>query len=140
MQIEKRIAMLDNEKKQLKRINENMWKKLEEVVLPLWKVDGSLESVYEQLAELQMELDQLAISQKNMTAFERSRLLRDIQDRLHEFENKYWRNEKAVPKGAMKIPGGQAVISNLLNKCYRKVHLLLENEPDGNFYFFSFAP
>ncbi|KAJ3088918.1 hypothetical protein HK102_007638 [Quaeritorhiza haematococci] len=126
---ENHMERVKREKAQLYHIIDSIWLQFDELILPLWRVDDSLVPIYEELAAIRRELEQIL-----STPFDdkRADTIRHLQSRLHNIENQYVIDGKFVPDGwskmGGKIPSGQAIVASLLTRCYRLVRLAVESE------------
>ncbi|KAJ3195812.1 hypothetical protein HK101_010984 [Irineochytrium annulatum] len=71
-------------------------------------------------------------SMASLAAEDRENKLLNLQTELHAIENERVVDGKFVPeawKVGMPVPGGQAVLANLLARCYKLVRQLQEHEP-----------
>ena len=122
---DKRLAQLGQERERLTRSIDVIWKNYEATVLPLWKVEEELVPVYNELAETSQTLDRLSLSSPDESC------VQDCQRRLNDLENRFVVDGKFVPSGwskdgGSKIPAGQAILAQMLHRCYKKTHELLE--------------
>ncbi|KAJ3118709.1 hypothetical protein HK098_005881 [Nowakowskiella sp. JEL0407] len=130
LEYENYIARLARERQTLNKLVENIWQQFDGVILPLWRVDDAIVPIYEELASLRKQLESLQTLQ-DVDSEERSQFLCQIQDRLHEIENENLIDGKIIPPAVRrtpKVPGGQAIVMNLLQKCYRLVRVIQETE------------
>jgi chromosome segregation ATPase len=137
MLADKRLAQLGQERERLSRFIEASWKNYEATVLPLWKVEEELVPVYDELAETSQALDRLSLSSPDES---RERQVQDCQRRLNDLENRVVVDGKFVPsgwskEGGGKIPAGQAILAQMMHRCYKKAHALLE-ATDGTLFAF----
>eukprot|EP00842_Homolaphlyctis_polyrhiza_P004141 jgi/Hompol1/4728/HPOL_003838-RA len=120
---EHRLAQLMHEKQQLESAVEHVWHNFDEVIMPLWKFDESMVPIYHELGAIHSALRRLA-RREGIDALERGIELRQLQERLHDVENGMI-DGKFVPGGWSKfggrIPAGQAMCVNLMNRCYKIV-------------------
>ncbi|KAI8923606.1 hypothetical protein BC831DRAFT_470147 [Entophlyctis helioformis] len=127
---EQRLAQLAREKQQLEHMVDTVWKKFDEVIMPLWKFDDSMIPIYEELSTIFTALEALR-HDTTLSADARGINLRQLQDRLHAVEN-LQTDGKFVPGGWSKyggrIPSGQAMCVNLMNRCYKLVEKIAEME------------
>ncbi|KAL2917420.1 hypothetical protein HK105_203085 [Polyrhizophydium stewartii] len=128
---DRRMAQLEREKKQLEHLTEEIWRKFDELIMPLWKFEDSMVPIYEELSTIHIGLDKLLRTPSAADDMERSVHLRAFQERLHEVENKMV-DGKFVPGGwnefGGKIPSGQAMCVNLMQRCYKLVQKISESE------------
>lgn len=134
MSADKRLAQLGQERERLTRSIDAIWQNYEATVLPLWKVEEELVPVYDELAETSQALDRLSLSSSDES---RDRQVQDCQRRLNDLENRIVVDGKFVPsgwskEGGSKIPTGQAILAQMLHRCYKKAHVLLE-ATDGKY-------
>ncbi|EGF83832.1 hypothetical protein BATDEDRAFT_33936 [Batrachochytrium dendrobatidis JAM81] len=128
---EHRIAQLEREKRQLERLTETVWKRFDELIMPLWRFEDSMVPIYEELCLILNGLESLQ-TMCNVDASERESRLHGFQDRLHAIENKMV-DGKLVPDGRSEtsshIPSGQAMCVQLMERCYRLVRKISDAEP-----------
>ena len=90
--------------------------------MPLWKFEEELLPYYQELSRIHAKLDLLR--EQPMENKARENELIALQGRLHEVENTMVDN-KFVPGGWTEygghIPGGQAILVTLMNRCYKLV-------------------
>ncbi|KAJ3104922.1 hypothetical protein HDU96_008767 [Phlyctochytrium bullatum] len=146
--VEAYIEKLNKEKEMLNQAIDTIWSDFDVLIRPLWRIDDSIVPVYDQLATLRLQLENLQVIQKmaktpyseeqqdpaqgSFSAEERETDLHTIQERLHAIENDHVVDGKFVPKGwkaGDRVPGGQALVANLLARCYKLVRHLQESEP-----------
>ncbi|KAJ3063416.1 hypothetical protein HDU98_000783 [Podochytrium sp. JEL0797] len=126
------VAKLEREKKTLTKQIDTIWGSFDTLIKPLWRVDDAIVPVYDELADIRIRLEDL-LAQKNDAADELlfSAEVVDAQKRLHALEATHSYDGKFVPQGFKptdKVPSGQAVVANLLAKCYRLVRMINESE------------
>ncbi|KAJ3283004.1 hypothetical protein HDU76_008544 [Blyttiomyces sp. JEL0837] len=150
---ETQIARLDREKEMLNRLVDTTWSTFDNLIRPLWRIDDSIVPIYDALAAIRLQLEDLASRQStaikslktpeipledlSLEVRDQEQELWRLQERIHEIENKHVVDGKFVPEGwdvnsiraGGKVPGGQAVIANLLARCYRLVRKIQEAEP-----------
>ncbi|KAJ3097867.1 hypothetical protein HDU97_004487 [Phlyctochytrium planicorne] len=146
--VEAYIEKLTREKEMLNQQIDNIWNDFDVLIRPLWRIDDSIVPVYDALATLRLQLESLQVIQKiskseeseesvdaaqgSFSAEERETDLHVIQERLHRIENDHVVDGKFVPKGwkaGDRVPGGQALVANLLARNYKLVRQLQEFEP-----------
>ncbi|KAJ3377965.1 hypothetical protein HDU84_008079 [Entophlyctis sp. JEL0112] len=135
------IAKLDREKRMLTKQMDSIWGTFDTLIKPLWRVDDTIVPVYDALADIRIRLedihaqkmDLLASSQATEDQFEISHEeLLSAQQRLHALEAASVVDGKFVGAGWRRgdpVPSGQAVVANLLAKCYRLVRMINESDP-----------
>ncbi|KAJ3217047.1 hypothetical protein HDU67_008605 [Dinochytrium kinnereticum] len=146
--VEAYIEKLNREKEMLNQQIDNIWSDFDVLIRPLWRIDDSIVPIYDTLASLRLQLENLQAMQKfskapdseesadaaqgSFSAEEREADLHSIQERLHKIENEHVIDGKFVGKGwkaGDRVPGGQALVANLLARCYKLVRQLQESEP-----------
>ena len=134
MLADKRINQLSQERDQINRYVNSIWNMFEGMVGPLWKVNEELMPVYEELAGLHRDLEVIEHQGSSMNLSDRHEKITRIQEQLNQLENRVVVDGKVVPRGWSKmggqIPEGQAVVTTLMNRCYKLAHHLLLEEPD----------
>ncbi|KAJ3285960.1 hypothetical protein HDU79_006922 [Rhizoclosmatium sp. JEL0117] len=135
------IAKLDREKKNLTKQIDTIWGSFDTLIRPLWRVDDAIVPIYDTLADVRIRLEDLYTQKidtiaSSITTAETSELfdeeLVEAQRRLHEIEEKYVVEGRFVPEGwgmEQSVPSGQAVVANLLAKCYRLVRMIQDSDP-----------
>ncbi len=91
-----------------------VWKAFHEAILINCEMESSLAPLYDGLIHIKKELD--AVATKPSNAFNQS-ILRSLQEKLHELENKYCKCGKFVPSSWVEgqpLPKGQGILSTLL--------------------------
>lgn len=116
----------------MSRLVESIWLKFDTAILPLWRIDDALIPIYEKLAFIRKQLESLH-TLNEVNSDERVEFLVQLQTELHNLENENVIDGKVVPMSLrntipMNIPSGQAIIMNLLQKCYRLIRVMNENE------------
>ncbi|KAJ3132153.1 hypothetical protein HK100_005621 [Physocladia obscura] len=138
------IAKLNQEKRTLTKQIDVIWGTFDTLIKPLWRVDDALVPLYDALADLRIRLEEIHMAKLDAIAASSSTLLAaadfdlgatqllDAQSRLHLLETEYVVDGKFVPAGWVSgdpVPSGQAVVANLLAKCYRLVRMINEADP-----------
>ncbi|KAI9336142.1 hypothetical protein BDR26DRAFT_1009007 [Obelidium mucronatum] len=136
------IAKLEREKQMLTKQIDTIWGSFDTLIRPLWRVDDAVVPIYDALADIRIRLEDIYSQKVEVLAsplpndqdekdlFEEE--LVEAQRRLHEIEEKHVIDGKFVPenwKTGDRVPSGQAVVANLLAKCYRLVRMINEADP-----------
>ncbi|KAJ1344411.1 hypothetical protein BSLG_001068 [Batrachochytrium salamandrivorans] len=129
---ERRLAQLQRERKQLERLTETVWRRFDELIMPLWRFEDFMVPIYEELCMIYTGLDKLHITPSSAQGPSRSTELREFQERLHVLENNMV-DGKIVPSGWSQhegghIPSGQAMCVSLMERCYKLAHKISESE------------
>ncbi|KAJ3228465.1 hypothetical protein HK099_000020 [Clydaea vesicula] len=127
---ENTLAKLEREKRKLESVMKHIWDGFDRAVLPLWKVDDELISVYDDLVTVMRSLEELN-SQKDPLPSNSSKLLK-LQEELHIIENDHCVNGLYVPLGWKRndrIPTGQSILALLFSRNYKLVRHIQEKEP-----------
>ncbi|KAJ3019886.1 UNVERIFIED_CONTAM: hypothetical protein HDU68_010439 [Siphonaria sp. JEL0065] len=135
------IAKLEREKKMLTQQIDTIWGSFDTLIRPLWRVDDAVVPIYDTLADIRIRLEDIysqkldALASTNTTSDDSELFQEELveaQRRLHQLEEKHVVDGKFVPenwKAGDRVPSGQAVVANLLAKCYRLVRMINEADP-----------
>ena len=131
-----RLAQLSHERDMIQHYVNSIWNQFESMVTPLWKLDDEMMPIYQNLVKIDSDLD--AIYEKEWTETERLQNIHDCQQRLNELESNFYVEGKFVPQGWSKmggrIPSGQAILVQLMNKCYKKCRILTSSQSECNLF------
>ncbi|KAJ3369460.1 hypothetical protein HDU91_007204 [Kappamyces sp. JEL0680] len=126
---EQRTKQLEQEIDSIKRFDHEMWTRFQKVIDPGLHIHEGLVPIYSELSNIMKGLQKLSrsqnISQESFTA----RLV-SLQTRLHTVEDSKIETVM-MPESSSLIPGGQAVISSLMNRCYRMIRILSTRDDLG---------
>ncbi|KAJ3285959.1 hypothetical protein HDU79_006921 [Rhizoclosmatium sp. JEL0117] len=131
------LAKLEREKRMLTKQMDTIWGSFDTLIKPLWRVDDAIVPLYDSLAAIRLHLEQLHLEMTESTSKQESDRvssdLTEVQKKLHGLEEAWVVDGKFVPPGWVvggKVPGGQAIVANLLAKCYRSVRTVQELDVD----------
>lgn len=128
---QKRMRQLQAEYKNLHQASGCAWKNFDHILEPIWLMDESMTIIHQKLVTILSKLQRLKDLPIDFIGTPaRSSEIIKIQEELHEFERTYPTKDAKITLKSGEISKGQAIISALLNKCYKLVHRLLEMEPD----------
>jgi hypothetical protein len=105
-----------------------MWDQFQLTIDPSIHIDDSLLSTFGELALILKDL--LKLRDVKFATEDFKAKLYALQNRLHAVENAKVENV-LMPPNATTIPAGQAVVSSMLNRCYRLTHLLTQGFEDA---------
>ena len=126
---EKRLQQIQVEKDALNHTMDSIWKNLESLIGPLWKIEEPMFQIYEKLAAVYKEILILS-KQPFLESEKRLDEIRKIQEELDEIENKFRVDGKFGLGGEKDVRGGQAVITALIERCFRLIHHLILQVPE----------
>ncbi|KAI8837106.1 hypothetical protein BC829DRAFT_405325 [Chytridium lagenaria] len=112
--IEAYIEKLNKEKEMLNQHIDNIWSDFDVLIRPLWRIDDSISTNSE---------ESIDPAQGSFSAEER-------EADLHLSRNAFTSLKMNIGwKAGDRVPGGQALVANLLARCYKLVRQLQESEP-----------
>lgn len=130
--VDKRVAELNAERDQLNRFLDNIWRNFEGYVFPMWKIDPELEPYYNELALILQSVSALEKEKWDLSESLREQRLQGIQERLCNLESSIVVDGKFLPS-PNSVPSGQAIMAQMMDRCYKKVHrILVEEETASN--------
>ncbi|KAI8907362.1 hypothetical protein EDD86DRAFT_54160 [Gorgonomyces haynaldii] len=128
-QLEKRIHSLQKQVERAQLKQKQLLDAFDSVLVPLWDLDPEIADTYDEIATIWSEIQHIFNTPLQETsATERQSKIWQLQKHLHEIESKAAQGIFKTDNGM--IPRGQAAVVSLLHRCYKKIHELVEEEPD----------